>query len=346
MQTDSSNNKYFFFEDSSKSDRRLTVSLFTIVIICVAVVIHVVPMPTRTGMSQSLESLVLESVAIAVNAPEQIDSGEETKEEAETSLEDFDELLSSFMNEIPAEVMSTDTELSASETNRSLLRTDVDVDFGVSEEKEFGTGLADLFSQVERREGTSLQPTLESRFVSSSEPGFVTNVVDISDNLASRRGSPADLEILESVYSGIDRSTLTPEEAAREDAVVLWMKESSGNWLKLEPAIGTLLDSGPTDLVFSDDILLNGEEFTIKLTYSPVNRTLKIVLIQGNSLHYFIDPGLQNRANYFKTGHVVRDGDNKVVMVESEEKSVQSTDAIRIFDQFLSWWANEIKVPL
>ena len=86
---------------------------------------------------------------------------------------------------------------------------------------------------------------------------------------------------------------------------------------------------------------MDGQTWTVQLAYAPSSRTLKIALTQDSMLFYFIDPGLQNRANYCERGRTVLDTDSRVVTVESEEVSVQSPDAVRVFNQFLSWWSNE-----
>ena len=339
----------YLFEDISQSDRRLTIGLFTGAIVCIVAVIHFVPMPTRAGVDRSIESFVLESMAIAVRSAEEIDMEEVPEEvvveEPEVTLEDFDGLLSSFLDPSPSGAASSDAELLGTESTESSLRIDLDLDFGTEDVPAgLGTGSADLnadlFPQAERGTGTPLRPNIVSGFSRSPDTQLTDGTGDILEGeLPLRQESSARLQILESVYEGLDRSTLTPEEIAREDAVVLWMKASQG--MSLDPAIRALFRSEPTDLVFKGTVLLGGQTWTVQLAYAPSSRTLKIALTLDSTLFYFIDPGLQNRANYCERGRTVLDADSRVVSVESEEVSVQSPDAIRVFNQFLSWWSNE-----
>lgn len=339
----------YLFEDIYRSDRNLTVGLFSAVIVCIAAVIHFVPMPTRAGVDRSIESFALESRAIAVGTPEEIAVEEVPEEvvveEPEVTLEDFDGLLSSFMDLSASDDASSGADLLGTETAESSLRTGLDLDFGTEDDLGgLGTGRADLnadlFPQAERGTGTRLRPNIVSGFSRSSDVQFTDGAANISEvEFTLRQENSTRLEILESAYEGLDRSALTPEEIAREDSVVLFMKASQE--VSVDPAIRALFRSESTDLVFKGKALLDGQTWTVQLAYAPSSRTLKIVLTRDNALFYFIDPGLQNRANYCERGRVVLDSDSRVVSVESEEVSVQSPDVIRMFNQFMSWWSNE-----
>ena len=341
----------YLFEDISQSDRSLTVGLFAAAIVCIAVVIHFVPMPTRAGVDQSIESFALESMAIAVRTSEEIELAEEAEEvvveEPEVTLEDFDGLLSSFMDLSPSDGASSDEELLGTETTESSLKTELDLDFGTEEALGgLGTGRADLnadlFPQAERSTGTLLKPNIVSGFSRSPDIQFTDGIGEVSeDELALRQENSTRLETLESVYEGLDRSTLTPEEAALEDAVVLWMTAFGG--MPLDPAIRGLFRLQPEDLVFKGEVLLGGESWILQMAYAPLNRTLKIALVQNSTVFYFIDPGLQNRANYFEKGRVIFDADARVVSVESEEFSAQRPDAVRVLNLFLPWWSNALQ---
>ena len=324
-------NKFAPFEEFAKGDRGITVGLFVIVVSCIVILIHVIPMPNRASVSKTLETMVLESIAMAVDTPENTEIDEVAEEE--TSVEDIDELLSSFLIESPAELLTSETELSVTESNRSELQRKVDFDFGTVDGTGFGSSLVEDLPQVERRQGRSLRPTIESKFVSESDVGLGTDV-EIAEDLSSER------EILESVYEGLDRSALTAEEIAREDNVVLWLTDHKV--LALDQIVNSWLGVEKTDLIFKDQIQLADDFYTVKLAYSPVNRTLKIILIKNDELFYFIDPGLQNRANYFEKGGIVYEGD-EVIMIESEEHSVQNPEAVRLFNLFSQWFKNNIK---
>ncbi|MYD19033.1 MAG: hypothetical protein F4X05_05230 [Rhodothermaceae bacterium] len=334
-----------FFEDVSQSDRGLTAGIFTAAVICIAVVIQVVPMPSRAGMDRSLKSFVLESIAIAADTPEETEMEEVEEvvpEEPEMTMEDFDDLLSSFSS--LSDAASPDVEMLETETSESFFQTELDLDFGSEETRGgLGTGLgdlnADLYSQAERGIGTALRPNIVSGLSRSLNTQLTDGIGEVSeDELTLRQEGSNRLETLALVYEGLDRSALSPEEIAREDAVVLRMNTVQST---LDPAIRALFRSKPTDLVFRGTISLNGDDLTVQLAYAPKSRTLKIALIRNKDLFYFIDPGLQNRANYCERGHIGVDSSARVVLVESEEVSVQSPDAIRMFDLFHSWWTNE-----
>ena len=334
-----------FFENVSQSDRGLTAGIFTAAVICIAVVIQVVPMPSRAGMDRSLESFVLSSIAIATDTPEETEMEEVEEvvpEEPEMTMEDFDDLLSSFSS--LSDAASPDVEMLETETGESFFQTELDLDFGSEETRgRLGTGLgdlnADLYSQAERGIGTALRPNIVSGLSRSLNTQLTDGTGEVSEEDLTLRQEGSDrLKTLASVYEGLDRSALTPEEIAREDAVVLRMNTVQST---LDPAIRVLFRSEPTDLVFRGTISLNGDDLAVQLAYAPKSRTLKIALIRNKDLFYFIDPGLQNRANYCERGRVGVDSSARVVLVESEEVSVQSPDAIRMFDLFLSWWTNE-----
>ena len=341
----------YLFEDVSQSDRILTVGLFAAAILFIIAVIHFVPMPTRAGVDQSITSFALESMAIAVSTSEGTELDEVAEEvvveEPEVTLEDFDDLLSSFTGLFPSDAASSDEELLETETTESFLQTELDLDFGTEDVLGgLGTGLedlnADLFPQADRSTGTLLKPNIVSGFSRSSDIRFTDGIGDASeDELTLRQENSTRLKILDSVYVGLDRSTLTPEEIAREDAVVLWLKSFQG--MSLDPAIRILFRLEPTDLVFKGTVLLDGQTWTVQLAYSPTSRTLSIALTQDRTLFYFIDPGLQNRPNYCQKGRVVLDADSRVISVESEEVSVRRPDAIWTFNQFLSWWSNAVQ---
>ena len=337
-----------FFEDIIRSDRGLTVCLFIVMIVCISVVIHVVPIPTRAGMEQSLETFILESMAMAANSPEEMEVADDIEEEIseEETLEDFDELLSSFMDMSLSEPSLSDIESSVQPTELDI-QTDLDLNFDTSDRQgELGSGVidlnADLFAQSSRGTGTSLRPNLVSGFTRSRDTQLSDGTGNISsDELTVREDHSSNSVVLDSVYHGLDRSTLTPEEAAYEDAVVLRMKNGNGKYP--DPVIRSIFDMKTTDLAFKKDINLDNQPWTVQISYSPVNRTLRIALVQDNTLFYFIDPGLQNRANYFEKGNARHNADDQVIVVESEEFSSQSPEAIRVFNLFLSWWKNELK---
>ena len=327
-----SQNKTDLFENKLKEERGITISLFVVVVSCLVIVIHLIPMPKRTSVSQTLETLVLESIAIAVDVPEEIES-ENVEEEEDTSVEDIDELLSSFLIDSPVEISQSENELLERESNTSQVQKEFEFDFGTGDENVFGSGYSEDLPQAERRQRSALKPTIDAKFVSDTKVDFSNDVSVVAD-LTSER------EVLDSVFDGLDRSNLTEEEIAREDNVVLWITEDQEK--SLTPVMDSWLKLQTTDLIFKDEILLDNENYTVSLAYSPVNRILKIVLIKDDEIFYFIDPGLQNRANYFERGHVVYEG-TEIVMVESEEQSVQSYDAIKIFGLFSEWFKNKIK---
>jgi len=334
-----------FLDKDSRSDRGLTVGLFTVAVLCIAVVIQVVPMPSRAGMDRSLETFVLESIAMAAETPDEpeMEGAEDAApEEPEMTLEEFDALLSSFTS--LSDAAAPDEQALETAITEPLPHTELDLSFGADEAPgALGTGLgdlnADLYSQAERGTRPALRPNIVSGFARSADARLSDGPGAVSKGELTPRQS-GRLETLASVYEGLDRRALTPEEAAREDAVVLRMSTAQST---LDPAIRALFRSQPTDLVLRTTIHANGDELEVQMAYAPGSRTLKIALIRNRDLFYFIDPGLQNRANYCERGRVGVDASSRVVLVESGEISVQSPDAIRMFDLFLSWWTNEIQ---
>jgi len=339
--------KHLFSEEVSRSDLGLTAGLFAAAIACLVLVIQILPMPSRARVDRSLESFFLESMAIAANTPSEDelvieDATPEFLEEPEVTLEDFDGLLSSFTNLSLSETASP--EVQETKVTESSIQAELELDFSTAADAG-GVGRTDLdaglFPQAERSTETwTLRPNIVSGSSDSRNVPLADGAGVAEDDLTLRRADSTQLEFLESAYEGLDRSALTPEEAVREDAVVLWMTARS---TPLDPAIQALFELESTDLVFKGTALVDGQTWVVQLSYSPINRTLKIALIQGSALFYFIDPGLQDKANYYEQGRVVRDADDRVASVESEEFSVQSPDAIRMFNLFLSWWSNALR---
>ena len=345
-----------FSEESDRSSRSVTVGVFAVLLGLVTMATNVIPMPSRDSVDRSLEMIILESIEMA-SAEEVEESVEEDFTEIvdeeiaalpEVEMDDFDELLSDFFTPDLSEDALGETNLSGlGGADPTALESDLNLDFSGSDgiSDLFGDDRpsdmnADLLSQTEADvEGWTLNPNLVSVESSASE----SERFQIDDDLQSgdellveedRADNPLQSMLDETDLS----STLTAEEMTREAAVTRSIKASQSS---LDKSVLSLLGgAGAGDITTNQTITIQGTSYTVQILYSPSSRKLHVVLIAGDDLYYFIDPGLQNKPNYFEKGVVRRNG-AEIALVETEELSTQSREAKEVFAIFLSWWEKQ-----
>ena len=61
-------------------------------------------------------------------------------------------------------------------------------------------------------------------------------------------------------------------------------------------------------------------------------------------LFYFVDSGRRQRAGRFEKGLVRSDEELRVIVVESEDLSARSEEAVRAFKLFVDWWTEQQKI--
>ncbi len=341
-----------FSEELDGSGRRITFGIFVIVVVFFAAAFRLVPVPSREDVDESLDILMLEFYEMEA-AEEEVEEEDETSDEveveSETEPENINKLLSAFGELSLSEVESNDI-LAMDPASESPLGLQADVNLDLESGSDalgiFGNSRpTDLNADLLPQSGGgsdrwTLKPNLVSGSSATNRPGFQTrNQAGISgSDLAVRQDEPDDL--FDEVYEERDRPEMTAEEIEREDAVIAWFKENGG---PLDPGVRSLFEQTPNMLTAKVFAQIGGQIHPVQLMYSQYSRKLHIAFSEDKDLFYFIDPKLQNIANYYAKGVVVHDEAVRVVIVESEELSVENPESVRVYRTFLSWWIDQIK---
>ncbi len=340
----------FFSEETDNQGRPIAIGVFIILVGFFVLASNVIPMPQRDRVDRSLDLIMLEAIAMAeaVELEEEeaeLPAEEDFSEPEKTSSENFDDLMSAFTELTSLEVIEEDaTLLDRGETESLALRSDVGIDFGAEGSldlfgnRRFDDSETDLVSQKRGEQTWTLRPNIVSGSVGSSNSRLSAGVVSETD-LTGRSGRPERL--VEAIIGEWDESvSLTSEEIARKNAVVRWMQERLND---LDRPVRTLFQQNPRDLTVNELILIGARTYHLQMMYSPVTRTLHIAWIDEDEIYYFVDPALQFRINYFEEGIVERVTGTEVVLLETEELSAQSPQAIREYQIFLNWWKPQIE---
>lgn len=344
-----------FSEDFDNTGRRISFGIFVVIVGFFAVAFRFVPIPNRDAVDRSLDILMLESYLMETTTEDEEDDGAEIPVEVQTEVEDqigdVDELLAAFGDLSLSQVTSEGVSLSDVSSGEQLeFQPDLDIglDFSSSDLGGFGNSRpsdlnADLLPQSSREgDRWTLKPNLVSGLTPDNQPEFQTRNnagISDSDDLIVRETQPDDFfdEIIEErgPSDGINLADLE-----REDAVVAWFKANEG---PLDPGIRALFNeqlSGSYTANLSAEI--GGQMVPIQLMYSHPSKKLHIAFSEEENLFYYIDPALRNVANYYKEGVVVYDEAARIVIVESEELSVDSPNAVRVYKKFVSWWIGQV----
>ena len=315
--------------------RRTTVWVFLALTGFVVLAARMVPMPSRDRVERSLEILMLESVEIAAAAEEERD--EEAPEPVrEAEPEDLTELMSAFA-ELSFSELSPDEAAPQlrEETFASLGDLELDTDDLL---EEFGSARPLDLDLDEQRDPSAwtLSPGLLSAGRFESEDLDLGAAPDLEENFAAERQATPD-NLFESIRSDESGFVLYADSIILpSDQIAEWIRPRQS---EADPGVRALVRADSSMLMAKDFLAQHAVE--VQLVYAPASRKLHVVLVEGDSLYYFIDPGSRQEANYFRRGRVRRGEASEVVMVESEELPVNSPQARRFFDLFLSWWTQQ-----
>ena len=340
----------FFSEETDNQGRPIAIGVFIILVGFFVLASNVVPMPQRDRVDRSLDLIMLESIAMAEAAELEEDSAELPVEEhlsepEEASSEDLVDLMSTFGELSSFEAMEDNAALlDRGQTESVALQSDVGIDFGAEGsldlfgDRRFDASETDLVSQKPGEQTWTLRPNIVSGSVGVSKSQLSAGVLSETD-LTGRSGRPERL--VESIIGQWDESvSLTSEEIDKENAVVRWMQERLND---LDRPVRTLFQQNPRDLTVNELVVIRGRTYHLQMMYSPVTQTLHIAWIDEDEIYYFVDPALQFRINYFEEGIVERVTGTEVVLLETEELSAQSPQAIREYQIFLNWWKPQIE---
>jgi len=337
-------------EDTSKIGRPITVVVFALLLGFLVLASTVIPVPRRDSVDRSLDLIMLEAIEAAV-AKEVEETTEplieEEFSEPEVTQVDVDELLSSFTDLSSFKVVEEEASLQdRGEMQSMALESDVGLDFGGQEDLGvFGNsqidGLdTDLTSQKKANTWT-LRPNIVSGSAigSSAQLGAGSGVAEAE--LAIRSDQPERL--IESIFDEWEEEgiSMTADEIIRENAVIRWMREYQN---ALDRPVRTVFQQNSTDLTVNMPVPIGSQTYHLQMMYSPISRTLHIAWIDGDDIiYYFVDPALQYQINYFEEGVVERGPAMQVVLLETEELSAQSPQALREYQVFINWWKPQIE---
>lgn len=148
-----------------------------------------------------------------------------------------------------------------------------------------------------------------------------------------------DLEIREEVRP----SPITAEvfnEAAFEDSLAAWILNHPAD---LDPVVLSLMGNDEGAATARSDGQAGQSRYELQMMLAPGNGEVRIVLVEGNDLYYFVRPRIQRQASYFQKGMVRRDETTEIIAVESEDFSPEGSEAQAFYGLFLDWWRTQRK---
>lgn len=349
-----------------KNSRRISLVVFLFVTLLFLGAFNFIPIPSqeyayRVVEQLMLESLVLESISISEIEESEDDSGqiEETEEASDPAqdveLENLEQLMEAFDT-----FSLSETQVSASDLTReersdlaSLSQNELDLE-SVDAETAFGGRSLDLTSDLEKRDDSRRGTSRELRHSLLSGRGVVGR-----ERLGSRSGlsigagrSDTGLGLRQSNLDGENLLQSTrdrddpPEETESNfdlpaDRLHDWILANQG---PLDPGIRSLFQYLPGNITAKTQITTNGTSYGLQLMRTPDGGETHIAIIDGEVLFYLVDSGTQQRAGRFEKGLARSDEESRVIVVESEDFSARSEEALRVFKLFIDWWTEQQKI--
>ena len=361
-----------FAEQEERRNRRFTWLLFLGASVFFSVAFTLIPTPGQEFAETTIERLILTSVELPAVEEIEIEAPEE--EEEEDPLEVIEEIT----EELEPEPIEEDVEALIADAFDSFSFSDVSFDDQVAEQdsREI-VSLSDedmeLFSEsasdrpvfnsdmdlTQNLLNDSGDPSRSARSLSSNLIGQSLASTDDTDR--SRR-YVGDLEGL-AWPDGSGRQTIRAtsqtgpsldsagsesrqdnlflgegDVAVPSDSLLQWILANQG---ELDPGIRSLFHFAPPSISARDETSIDAAPSELQIMYTPSNREIRIALIREADIYYFVDPGFQQRAQYFQKGVVGRDGLARIDFVESEDFSPIGPEAKAFFRFFLAWWQQE-----
>ena len=366
-------------EREERKTRRISWFLFIGVSALFTLAFTIVPIPGREFAETAMETLMLETldlssffeeVELASAADEAVPSEPDEEDAALEILLDpeapADELLTEDVEALMAEAFESfsfsDVSLGEPETQQSnrevVSLTDQDLVIFSESQSAFGSGLdltQDLLNAADNssRSSRSLSSNLIGEsFASLRESGGSRSYTGNLDDLSFSDGRPGRGTIRATGGAGETSLESASGSGARMDNLALGEGDISvpsdsllqwilNNQAELDPGIRSLFYFAPPAISARAQTTINTQPSEIQIMYTPSNREIRIALIREGDIYYFVDPGFQQRAQYFQKGVVDRDDMERVDFVESEDFSPTSPEARDFFRFFLTWWQQE-----
>lgn len=338
--------------------QRTSVIVFLVVAVLFLVAFNYIPVPSQEYADQAVEELMLERVILesirnveteeSEDNPEPIEKTPEPKPTQDILSEDLAQLMEAFddFSLSQAEVSSPDL---TKEEKRDLVLSDqneLDLESNNLEQAFGGRSLdltPDLVKNEDRRPGTTrtLRPSLlPNRGVSDQDGLRSQRNLTTGSSLDLRATNQGNGNLLESSRNDDQLSTQGRDIdfAVPINELLDWMRANQG---PLDPGVRALFQYLPGNLTAKTEILANGASYGLQLMHAPGGGETHIAVIDNKEIFYFIDLRMQQRASRFEKGTVRRDEELRVTIVESEDFSARSEEALRALKLFVDWWVEE-----
>lgn len=367
-----------FAAQEERKNRRISWLSFLGVSMLFSVAFTLMPTPGQEFAETTIERLILTSVELP--PVEEIEIETEPLAEEEDPLETIEEIAESLEPEAPAEeVLEEDVEALIADAFETFSFSDVSVEDPVAQQENreivsLSDEDMDLFSEAASERpvfnsdmdltqnllNDSGNPTRASRSLSSNLIGqslastddtdrsrrYVGDLEglawpDASGRQTIRATGGAGAPSLESSGSGSRQDNLflgDGDISVPSDSLLMWIME---NQSELDPGIRSLFYFAPPAISARDETTIGAAPSELQLMYTPSNREIRIAMIREGAIYYFVDPGFQQRAQYFQKGVVGRDDMERVDFVQSEDFSPTGPEARDFFRLFLAWWQQE-----
>ena len=124
------------------------------------------------------------------------------------------------------------------------------------------------------------------------------------------------------------------------DQLLQWIL---ANQAPLDPGIRSMFQFRSPSISAKTKTIIDDTPSELQFMYTASNREIKIALIneRDENIYYFIDPGFQQRAQHFQKGTISRNDNNLIDLVENEDFSSVSDEALTFYKLFLLWWQQE-----
>ena len=349
-----------FSDYEDQGGQRTSAVLFLCIALFLFTAFNFVPVPTQEFADQRLETLMLEQMifetfqdrgAADEDNADEAELVEELEDDPnlinEVETEELARLLEAFGPPSPIEdVGGAEVTVNVRGTPSAVIPGELDVE-SLELDAPFGSRAGDVVFDLDpqfRGSGSGqttrrLSPGLLADGVPSEGRTRLRHTTGIGGD-----GEGLNLERQDHETPDLfrpDRDVREPPELTQADfnvntdGLVDWILANQG---PLDPGIRAHFQYSPGKLTATTQMSVDGHAYGLQLMHAPGGGETHIALLDGSEIFYFIDPGLQQRASYFQKGLVRRDEDTSVVLVESEDFSARSAEALHFFKIFLAWW--------
>ena len=353
-------------EFEQKNSRRISFVIFLFITLLFLGAFNLIPIPSQEYAHRTVEQLMLERLVLESISNSEIEESEDDSEQIEETeeapvpaqdaeFEDLEQLMEAFdaFSLSETQVFASDLTREERSALASLSQKELDLE---SEDLEaaFGGRSLDLTSDLEKRDDSRRRTSRELRPSLLSDRGVAGR-----ERLGSRGGlligpgrSNTGMDLRKTNLDGdsLLQSTRDKDDAPEErepnfdmpvDRLLNWILANQG---PLDPGIRSLFQYLPGNLTAKTQITTNSASYWLQLMRTPDGGETHIAIIDGDVLYYFVGSERQQRAGRFEKGLVRSDEELRVIVVESEDLSARSEEALRAFELFMDWWAEQLQI--